>query len=287
MQAHSRGFAQYVNAGVLVALLRITLGVIFIIGGIKLAFLGDTNALVASYTNPAKGWMSQVFADKITQTLGVGVGTFLRTQGWIEMLLGTLMILGIGTRFVAVIIGLLFWAFAVANPVAGEIRLSRDIALMGLSFAVAIAGAGAWSVDQRAWKRPFTLPKYQDGVLMLIRLSLAYTLLTSAVFASGPFANHLNTTLPIVVVFLLGALLALGLRPQWVMGLIAFWMLYVVITSIGAKGVYFGLDSAKRELGFLTGAVVYGLLGPDRWAWLDTRVFPTRAPAHEYAESTG
>ena len=287
MQAHSRGFAQHVNADVLVALLRITLGVIFIIGGIKLAFLGDTNALVASYTNPAKGWMSQVFADKITQTLGVGVGTFLRTQGWIEMLLGTLMILGIGTRFVAVIIGILFWGFAVANPVAGEIRLSRDIALMGMCFAVAIAGAGAWSVDQRVWKRQFTFPKYQDGVLMLMRLSLAYTLLTSAVFASGPFANHLNTTLPIVVVFLLGALLALGLRPQWVMGVIAVWMLYVVITSIGAKGIYFGLDSAKRELGFLTGAVVYGLLGPDRWAWLEGRLFPARMPTREYAESTG
>lgn len=44
-----------VRADVLMALLRMTLGVIFVVGGIKLAFLGDTTALVASYTDPAKG----------------------------------------------------------------------------------------------------------------------------------------------------------------------------------------------------------------------------------------
>ena len=273
------------NADVLMALLRITLGIVFVIGGIKLAFLGETSALVASYTNPVKGWMSPVFADKITQTLGVSVGVFLRTQGWIEMFLGLMMILGIGTRVVAVIMGLLFWGFTVANPVAGEIRLSRDIALMGFCFAVAIAGAGRWSVDSRVWNREWSFPKYRDGALLLMRLSLAYTLLTSAVFASGPFANHLNSTLPLIAVFILGALLALGLRPHWVMGLVAVWMLYVVATAIGDKGLYFGLDSAKRELGFLVGAVAYGLLGPDRWAWLETRLFPSPAPV--YAESTG
>ena len=285
MQANKRGFGFTVNAEFCLAILRIALGIVFVIGGIKLAFLGETSALVASYTNPDKGWMSAVFADKITQTLGVSVGTFLRSQGWLEMFLGLLMILGIGTRVVAVIIGLMFWSFTVANPIAGEIRLSRDIALMGLCFAVALAGAGAWSLDGRLWQRRFTFSQYQDGVLILIRLSLAYTLLTSAVFASGPFANHLNTTLPIAIVFVFGALLAVGLRPHWVMGLLGLWMLYIVVTSIGAKGIYFGLDSAKRELGFLAGAVVYALLGPDRWAWLERQAVATPPAAQAYAES--
>ncbi len=278
MQANQRGFGLNINADTCMTWLRVALGVIFIIGGIKLAFLGDTSALATSYTNPEKGWLSPVFADKITQILGVGIGPFLRTQGLVEIALGLLMALGVGTRVVAVIMGLMFWVFAAANPVAGEIRLSRDIALMGCCFAVALAGAGRWSLDGRLWQRQATFASYPDGILVLLRLSLAFTLLTSAVFASGPFANHLNTTLPIVMVLVMGALLAVGLRPHWIMGVLALWMLYVVATSIGAKGIYFGLDSAKRELGFLVAAAVYALLGPDRWAWLEPRTSVAPAP---------
>lgn len=31
------------------------------------------------------------------------------------------------------------------------------------------------------------------------------------------------------------------------------------------------MDAAKRELGLLAAAVVYALLGPDRWAWPKTQ----------------
>ncbi len=267
MELQRNGFGLKVNADILMTLLRVTLGVIFVIGGIKLAFLGETEALVASYTNPAKGWISPVMADKITQTLGIDVGFFLRSQGLVEILLGLLMALGLGTRSVAVIMGLMFWSFAVANPVLGEIRLSRDLTLMALCFAVALVGASRWSMDHQLWQRPFTLPQHHDRVLLLIRLGVAYALLASAIFASEPFVNHLNNTLPIIVVLLMGILLVAGVLPHWVMGLLGVWMLYVVIMSMGAKGVYFGLDSAKRELGLLAAAVVYGLIGPDRWAW--------------------
>ena len=278
MQAQQRGFGLNVNADLWMTVLRVALGVVFIIGGIKLAFLGETNALVTSYLDPNKGWLSQVFADKITQLLSVEVGTVLRTQGLVEIVLGLLLAFGVGARVVAVIMGLMFWVFAVANPVAGEIRLSRDLALMGCCFAVALAGPGVWSVDQRLWQRRSSYDACQDGVLILLRLSLAFTLLTSAVFADGPFANHLNSTLPIGMVFVMGALLAVGLRPHWIMGIVSLWMLYVVATSIGAKGIYFGLDSAKRELGFLAGALAYTLLGPDRWAWLEPRREPSPEP---------
>jgi uncharacterized membrane protein YphA (DoxX/SURF4 family) len=269
MQSQTRRFGWHVNADVLMTLLRVALGAVFIIGGIKLAFLGDTSALAASYTNPQQGWIAPIFADKITQTLGVGVGPFLRLQGLVEIALGGLLALGLGTRIVAVAMGLMFWSFAVANPVAGEIRLSRDIALMGLCFAVALAAVNPRRAHGRLWQRRLTYTSHQDAILLLIRLSLAFTLLTSAVFASGPFANPLNTTLPIVAVFALGLFLVAGLRPHWIMGVVAAWMLYIILSRIGAKGVYFGLDSAKRELGFLAGAVVYAWLGPDRWAWLE------------------
>lgn len=255
------------KATVLHAVLRIALGTVFIIGGIKLAFLGDTAALAASYLDPAKGWIAPVFADKITQLLGLNVGVFLRTQGWLEMLLGVLFILGIGTRPVALLMGLMFWSFAVANPVAGEIRLSRDITLAALCMVIALAGAGAWSLDRRLWNKPYTLPSYRHGVLCTIRLSLAYTLLASAVFADGVFANPLNTTLPILLVLLLGLVLLIGVYSPWVMALIGLWMVFILGEQILAKGIYFGLDAAKRELGFLAAALFYTFLGPDRWAW--------------------
>jgi uncharacterized membrane protein YphA (DoxX/SURF4 family) len=268
----------------LVALLRIALGVIFVVGGIKLAFLGDTAALAASYSDPAKGWIAPVFQDQITQRLGLSVGGFLRSQGLVEILLGGLMILGLGTRVVAVIVGLMLWSFAVANPVAGEIRLSRDIALMGLCGAVALAGAGVWSLDARVWQRPSTFAQRRDSVLLLIRLSLAYTLLASVVFVREPFANPLNTTLPVVLVGLMGVLLAVGVRPQWLMALLCVWMLYVLPAQMLAKGLFGGLDAAKRELGFLVAALVYLLLGPDRWIWPQTT--PTRAPVAHPTHAT-
>jgi uncharacterized membrane protein YphA (DoxX/SURF4 family) len=276
MVAHDTCFGVRVRAEVLVALLRIALGVIFVVGGIKLAFLGDTAALVASYIDPAKGWIAPVFQDQITQRLGLSVGVFLRSQGLVEILLGLLMILGLGTRVVAVMMGLLFWSFAVANPVAGEIRLSRDIALMGLCVAVALSGAGVWSVDARVWQRPDTFAQRRDSVLLLIRLSLAYTLLASAVFVHGPFANPLTTTLPVVLVGLMGVLLAAGVGPQWLMALLFVWMLYVLPAQMLAKGLFGGLDAAKRELGFLVAALVYLWLGPDRWSWPKTT--PARGP---------
>jgi hypothetical protein len=107
-------------------------------------------------------------------------------------------------------------------------------------------------------------------VLILLRLSLAYPLLASAVFHSAPFTNPLNTTVPVVVVLVLGVLLAAGVYPQWLMGLLSLWMGYVVAASMLTQGAYVGLDAAKRELGLLAVAVVYALLGPDRWTWPKT-----------------
>lgn len=267
MATPQKGFGFNIQADYLVAILRIALGAVFVIGGIKLAFLGETAALAASYIDPAKGWIAPVFEEKITHTLGLSVGVFLRSQGGLEIILGAMLILGLGTRVVAIIIGLMFWSFTVANPVAGAIRLSRDLALMGLCCVVALSGAGAWSLDRTLWQRPFSFPAQRDRVLLLVRLSLAYTLLASAVFAHGVFANPLNSTLPVVMVFLAGLLLAVGVRPHWIMALLVVWMFYILSAQMLAKGVYFGLDAAKRELGLLAAALMYTMLGPDRWIW--------------------
>jgi uncharacterized membrane protein YphA (DoxX/SURF4 family) len=251
----------------LALVLRVCVGIVFIIGGIKLAFPSNPAALAAAYVDPSAGWISPYFADLITAQLGLEVSRFLQLQGLIEILLGAALIVGLFTPVVAIVMGLMYWAFTVANPVVGEIRLSRDLALMGICFAIALAGAGGWSLDSRLLGRRARLEGRKDAVVLLIRLSLAFTLVTSALFAGGVFDNHLNATLPRILVLILGLLLAVGVYPRSLAGLVAVWMLYLIGANLAAKGLFPGLDSVKREIAFLGAALAVFTLGRDRWAW--------------------
>jgi hypothetical protein len=82
----------------------------------------------------------------------------------------------------------------------------------------------------------------------------------------------------------MGVLLAVGVGPQWLMALLFVWMLYVLPAQMLAKGLFGGLDAAKRELGFLVAALVYLWLGPDRWSWPKTT--PARGPVTDPAHAT-
>jgi uncharacterized membrane protein YphA (DoxX/SURF4 family) len=258
-------------------ILRVCVGIVFVIGGVKLVLPSDAQALAASYVDPSTGWISPYFAELITVRLGIEMSRFLFVQGAIEIVLGLAMILGLMTPGVAIVMGMMYWAFAVANPVVGEIRLSRDVALMGICFAIALAGAGRWSLDGRLRGSQSNIDERKDFVVLVIRLSLAFTLLTSAIFAGGPFNNHLNSTLPRLLVLLLGLLLVFGIYSRWVAGLLAMWMLYLVATNLVAKGLLPGLDSVKREIGFLGATLAIFLLGADRWARPRSHVTNLRA----------
>jgi uncharacterized membrane protein YphA (DoxX/SURF4 family) len=251
----------------LALILRICLGVIFLVGGIKLAFPADPQALSASYTDPSTGWISPFFSDLITTRAGLEVSRFLQLQGLLEIILGLALIIGLYTPAIAVLMALMYWAFTVANPVVGQIRLSRDLALMGICFALALAGAGRWSLDSMLRGRQARIGERKDAVVAVLRFSLGFTLVTSALFTGGLFDNHLNTTLPGVAVLVMGVLLVSGVYPRWAAGLVAAWMLYLVAANLVAKGFFPGLDSVKREIGFLGAAAVVFVLGADRWAW--------------------
>ena len=266
MTDQHRDWLRSTDSEYLMTVLRVALGTIFLLGGFKLAFPPDPQALAASYVDPSTGWISPVFAEAITGRLGLEISTFLRIQGVIEIALGLLMITGAFTPIVAVWMGLMFWSFTVANPVAGQIRLSRDIALMGFCFATAAGGAGAASIDERMRGLGGKLAERRDSVLLIVRLSTAYALLASALFPGGVFANHLNSTLPIWIVLVLGVALAAGLLPRWTMGIVFLWLLYVVMANMTGKGLLPGLDSVKREIGLLAASLVYSLGGPDRWS---------------------
>ncbi|MGI8538632.1 MAG: DoxX family protein [Rubrobacteraceae bacterium] len=216
--------------------------------------------------DPESGWISPFFVDQITGRLGMSVETFLQFQGYFEIILGLLLIAGFFTPVIAVVVGLMFWSFAVANPVAGEIRLSRDVALAGLCFALVVAGPGRWSVDNAIRGGASWFSERRDAVLVVVRLSLAFTLLASALFTGGVMASHLNETLPMFVVFALGLLFAAGVAPRFAAAAFVLWMGVVIPLEIVGEGLLGGLDSIKREIGLLAGAIVYTLTGSDRFA---------------------
>ncbi len=283
MNTQRRLFPNIVDPDIYPTILRVALGLVFVFGGIRIGFPEDRAELAVMYTDPATGWIHPFFTEQMTDRLGVSVESFLMVQGFLEIALGLMLIAGLFVPVVAVVVGLSFWAFAVGNPVVGEIRLSRDIALAGLAFALAAAGAGRGSLDAemrgaRAWYE-----ERRHGVLLVIRLSLAFTLISSALFTGGVMDTHLNTTLPVLIVLVLGVLLAAGVAPRWVAAAVTLWMLYIILAGLITRGLLGGIDSTKREMGLLAGALVFSLAGSDRWAlWrLGEPEAPPAEPARE------
>ena len=249
------------------AILRISLGLVLVIGGYKLAFPVDSIALGQSYVDPASGWISTFFKDLIENNLGLSIPEFLRLQGMAEMMVGMMLVLGMFTTPIGILVALMFWGFVIANPSIGEIRLSRDLALMAISMGVAIGGGGAFSMDGQMFRKRSRLVHSKDWVLIFCRMGIAFTLVTSAIFTEGLFANALNSTLPVELVLILGVLIGVGLLPRGWMGIVLIWMVYLIGDSLLSKEFYPALDSVKREIAFMGAAIVYVVLGPDRWSW--------------------
>ncbi len=244
----------------LFSFLRIALGLVFVIGGIKIGFPTDPEALAVAYTNSESGFISPFFAEWIRMSLGISISLFLKIQGILEIFTGVMMIRGgVNTQMVALMMAVMFFVFTFATPGVGQIRLSRDLSLAGLCVAISLTGPGGWRMDGTH--------KYKDVVLRIIRLSLAYTLIASALFTSGVMGNPLNTTLPVELVFLLGLFLGIGVVPRWVMLPILVWLLWILAGSVMDMGIFWGFEAVKREIGLLAGSFVYLTGGPDRWAW--------------------
>ncbi|MEM8642080.1 MAG: DUF2652 domain-containing protein [Cyanobacteria bacterium P01_G01_bin.54] len=259
--------------------LRWSISAVFLLGGYKLAFPEDGLALAQSYINTETGFISPFFAEQITDRLGISVLQFLRIQGGLEMGMGVLSLSwGAQTPMMAALFGFMFWAFTIAHPVVGALSLSRDIALVGFCGAIALTGPAAWGQDGTF--------RHRDLVLLLLRLSLSYTLIASALFTEGIMTNPLNTTLPLWLVGLLGLALGLGLVSRWAAAAVALWLFGVVGYTVWAFGIwtiadwYWGLEAVKREIALLVGAAIYAWLGRDCFAW------PQRPATRPALEST-
>lgn len=281
----------------LVTGLRVAMGLVFLIAGLKVIYpplvgLADHNELVEKFTDPTTGFIAPWLAERITD-FGISLDTFLLVKGIGDTLLGLLLILGLATRMNAAMVALFLWTFTVAAPEAGAIRLSRDLALLALCVALVRTGGGRWSLDRRiarssycsgpgagtgrAQRRLVSLMFRREALpagnrtsaLLVIRLGLALPLLASALFTGGPggiFNNPVNSTLPPLLLFALGAALVIGLAPRWVLAGLAPALVWIIAEGLGRDWFYVGLDNIKRELGLLAAAVLYTVAGPDRWS---------------------
>lgn len=252
----------------LLSVLRVALGLLFVTGGLKLAFSGDPIGLAADFTDPVDGFISPVYAAVITDTFGAPVEQFLRLQGVVEIALGTALIVGLFTPFAAAAVALLFVAFVVATPGPGEIILTRDLTLAAVAVAVAVAGPGRWSLDAlRGNSTVNRLAERHDLVSMLLRYGLALSLLVSAAFTSGRFGNLLNSELPVVIPAVFGTAMLVGFAPRVVGAVVTAWMLWLFGSSLVSEGLLAGFDLAKRELGFAAAAALLAGVPGDRLTW--------------------
>lgn len=241
--------------------LRWGISTALILGGIKLAFPVDPETLAQNYLDPETGFISGFFADQIVNRLGISISHFLQVQGWLEILMAIINVFwGAHTPMLGLMMGFMFWLFTIAHPVVGAISLSRDIALAGFCLAITLTGPAAWDTQGNFQRR--------DIVLLLLRLSLSYTLIMSALFSQGVMANPLNRTLPVNLVLGLGLALGMGFATRIAGLFVALWLLvFVGLSVVDIGDLYGGLEAVKREIVLMVGAAVFGLLGRDRWAW--------------------
>lgn len=254
-----------------VAIARISLGIVLLVGGWKLAFPADPPALVRSYVDPAAGWIAPFFVEWIEGYLRLDVLGFLRTLGWVEMTVGLALVTGFATAWFAALAGLLFLAFPMANPAPGMIRLAQDVSMGGFALAIAFTGSGRFSVDGRLGWFPEVASARRNWFLGLVRVALLYAFVMALLFPLGVGMNRLNQTLPWLAVFVLAVALVFPMTARFACGAIAAWMAVLVVLALGQMvlaqglpGLYWGLDSAKRELALFGASLAYALAGPDR-----------------------
>lgn len=250
---------------------RISLGIVFIVGGWKLAFPVDPRGFVESYVDPGAGFIAPLFVEWIEEYLRLDVLGFLQIMGWLEMIVGLALVIGFGTPWFAALAALMFLSFPMANPASGMIRLAQDVSMGGFALAVAFAGSGRFGVDGRLGWFQEASTAHRDWFLGVIRVMLLYAFVMALLFPFGVGVNRLNETLPWLMVLVLTVALATSKAARFASGAIALWMGVLVLVSVGQAtiadglpGIYWGLDAAKRELGFFGASLAYALAGPDQ-----------------------
>lgn len=262
-------------------LLRLGLGLVFIIGGwSKLSLLlgaGTHDAMVANYLS-ATGYINANFQDYLFSGVLGAVLTpsgFLISLSTFELLSGVALVAGFLVRPLALFYGFLLWSFVIALPthtvpgvgidaktyMAPAILVQiRDITLSGLMFVLYNLGAGARSLDGYFFTS--TAKTGWEALGLLLRLSLAATLLAAGFL--GGFPSVPTFDMPQWLLAALG-LLVLFAPGGWARGAglaVALVMLWYFVHKWSLdKGLIANLNGIKREFALMAAGEVLFLYG--------------------------
>lgn len=262
-------------------ILRIGLGAVFLIGGLsklsQLLSASQHDLIVATYLSPT-GYINSFFQEWLfTGNLGnlINASQFLIALSTFELLSGTALILGIMVRPLAIIYGFMLWSFVISLPTLtvpgaeSEVKTYfapailvqiRDITLSGLMFALFCLGAGKYSIDNLRFNNTPNTDWNAYG--LLIRLSLAFTLLVGGFFANHQDIVSFSSNGFLLILLGSGLLLSDGRALKAFAGgaaLVFTWHIFVK-TNLD-KTLLANLNSFKREIGLLLASVVLVQLG--------------------------
>lgn len=271
---------QYIGNKDTATILRIGLGLVFIIGGYnKLSQLLDSErlaGLVGSYTG-GKGYINEFFLTYLfSENSWLTPWGFLTALSTFELISGFALIIGLMVRPLALVYAFLLWTFVFSLPVVTtpgvELTVKtytspamfvqmRDIALSGFMFVLLILGSGKFSTDRWVLARGVNTEGADWQKLgLLLRLSLAAPLLIGGLFGGYPQIATFATFQPLL--FVLGVLLIIGVQARVAAVLTGCIMLWFMFGKFDIdKSMIANLNGFKREFAFLAASIVIALRG--------------------------
>ncbi|MFD2178260.1 DoxX family protein [Veronia pacifica] len=271
-------------------LLRVGLGMVFIIGGLsKLSQLLSSSkqqAMVDNYMGTT-GYINELFQDYLFTNDLLTPWFFLTTLSAFELFSGIALAIGFFVRPLALFYGFLLWTFVVSLPVdtvpGASVGVNtytspamfvqiRDITLSGMMFVLFNLGAGLKSVD-RNWLNPPTDTNWQ-AIGLLLRFSLGMTFIVGGFF--GAYSKIPTFAVYPPVLAIIGLLLIFGSgRGVKVAGIVTIAvMIWFMFNKLSLdKGIIANLNGFKREFALAAAGGVLALLGGgDRFTLTDLQI---------------
>lgn len=258
-------------------ILRVGLGLVFIIGGMsKLSLLLSSathDGMVANYMGTS-GYINTIFQQFLFPSGTEGFfnpSLFLTALSTFEFFSGIALITGFLVRPLALFYAFLMWSFVVSLPVLTvpgvEVTVKtytspalfvqvRDVALSGMFFVLFNLGSGTKSIDNRFFSSPKRVN--WDVLGLLLRFSLAMVFIVGGFF--GGFAKIATFATWQPVLAIIGLLLIFG-NDKVIRGagiVVVIVMLWYMLQKLNMdKGIIGNLNGIKREfaLGACGGAL--------------------------------
>ena len=266
------------NIDLAALILRVGLGLVFVIGGTsKLNLLLDSStqvAMVANYMGTT-GYINELFQDFLFSGGLLTPWGFLTALSAFELLSGIALILGFMVRPLALLYAFMLWSFVVSLPVdtvpGASVGVStytspaifvqiRDITLSGMMFVLFNLGAGFKSIDQRFTQQVKHVD--WDSLGLLLRFSLGLTFVVAGFFAGyakiPSFATYqiILATIALLLIFADGPVIkAAAIACVAVM----FWFILQKISM--DKSLIANLNGFKREFALAAAGVVIAIFG--------------------------